>query len=215
MQIKPRITTATGTLTEEQKNILQDAYSEELLAHDVYTYMVSKYPSLSEVNNIINSEAQHQSSVGNLLDAYGITRPTEYRIYTDANTTLRKMIDSSLTGAIEAGIMIEAGDIAHLLAEYKQIENENVRQVFENIGGGSFNHLRAFLREAQTAGYTPTTNTSKYLTADELNTRGPLNTKMTELLHANNLPTYSQSGMMMHQSENDMGRHGGGQGMGG
>lgn len=107
-RIHTPVITVTGTLSEEQKTLLQDAYSEELLAHDVYAYMVSKYPSLAEVNNIINSEAQHQSSIGLLLDAYGITRPTDYRIYTDANTALKNMIDSSLTGAIEAGIMIEA-----------------------------------------------------------------------------------------------------------
>jgi hypothetical protein len=198
--------TQTGTLTDEQKVILQDAYSEELLAHDVYAYMVTKYPALTEVNNIINSEAQHQSSVGNLLDAYGLTRPTDYRIYTDTNDTLRKMVDSSLTGAIEAGIMIETGDIEHLLTEYRKIENLDIRQVFENIGGGSFNHLRAFLRMAQSSGYTPKTDTNKYLTAADLNTRGPLHSKMTELLQANGLPTYS-SGMMMGHGGNG-GRHG-------
>lgn len=204
--------TATGTLTDEQKSTLQDAYSEEMLARDIYTYMVSKYPNLAEVNNIINSEKQHNDVVGSLLDAYGIARPTDYRIYTDTNTTLRKMIDSSLTGAIEVGIMVETGDIDHLVEEYKQIDNASVRQVFENIGGGSFNHLRAFLREAQAAGYTPTTNTSKYLTATELNTRGPLNYKMTDLLKANGLPTYSTN---MMSGSGIYGGQGGGRGMGG
>lgn len=205
--------TATGTLTDAQKSTLQDAYSEEMLARDVYAYMVAKYPSLSEVNNIIQSEKQHNDAVGLLLDAYNISRPTDYRIYTETNTTLRNMVDSSLTGAIEAGIMIESGDIEHLLTEYKSIGNVNVRQVFENIGGGSFNHLRTFLREAQTVGYTPKTDTSKYLSSDELSTRGPLNNKMTELLKANNLPTYSSGTMNMggmHNGENTNGR-----GMGG
>lgn len=125
---------STGTLTEEQKTILQDAYSEELLAHDIYTYMVSKYPNLAEVTNIIASESQHQESVGKLLDTYQITRPMDYRVYTETNTTLRNMIDSSLTGAIEAGIMVESGDINHLVEEYKKIENIDIRRVFENIG---------------------------------------------------------------------------------
>ena len=160
---------STGSLTEEQKVILQDAYSEELLARDIYTYMVSKYPNLTEVTNIIASEEQHRESVGNLLDNYGLSRPTDYRIYTEIHTTLKNMIDSSLTGAIEVGIMVETGDINHLVEEYKKIENTDIRRVFENIGGGSFNHLRAFLREAQSVGYTPQTDTSKFLSSEEMN----------------------------------------------
>lgn len=189
------IITQTGTITEESKTILQNAYSEELLARDIYTYMVSKYSSLANVVNTVNSEKRHNDSIGALLDAYGISRPTDYRIYSDTYTTLKNMIDSSLTGAIEVGIMVETGDIDHLLAEYKKVDNPDIRRVFENIGGGSFNHLRAFLREAQAAGYTPKTDTSKYLTANDLNTRGPLNDKMTELLKVNNLPTYSTGAM--------------------
>ena len=67
------------------------------------------------------------------------------------------MITTSRNEAIEAGIMIETGDIEHLLEEYKKIEDSEVRRVFENIGGGSFNHLHAFLRLANTYQYTPRT----------------------------------------------------------
>ncbi len=73
------------------------------------------------------------------------------------------MINTSRNEAIEAGIMIETGDIEHLLEEYKKIEDSEVRRVFENIGGGSFNHLRAFLRLANTYQYTPRTAYSAFL----------------------------------------------------
>lgn len=90
--------------------------------------------------------------------------------------------------------MVEVGDIDHLLAEYKKIEGMDVRQVFENIGGGSFNHLRAFLRLAEENNYIVTTDFGRYMTADEVNTPGPLKFKMTDLLKANNLPTYGTGG---------------------
>lgn len=44
------------------------------------------------------------------------------------------MIDTSLTGAIEVGVMVETGDIDHLLEEYKKVSDTDIRRVFENIG---------------------------------------------------------------------------------
>jgi len=131
------------------QEILIHAYQEELLAHDIYTYMVQRYPTLTEVNNIIKSENEHREQVAILLESRGIARPSDYGIYADTYKTLKNMVDMSLTGAIEAGIMVEIGDIDHLLEEYQKITDVDIRRVFENIGGGSFNHLRAFLRMAQ------------------------------------------------------------------
>lgn len=82
--------------------ILRDAYSEERLAEDVYTLMVAKYPQFTEVMNIINSEEKHSEQVGRLLDARGIARPTDYGSYSGTYETLKNMIDTSLTEAIEA-----------------------------------------------------------------------------------------------------------------
>lgn len=90
--------------------------------------------------------------------------------------------------------MVEVGDIDHLLEEYRKIEDTDVRQVFENIGGGSFNHLRAFLRLAQEYNYTVMTDFTRYMNTDEINTPGSLKYKMTDLLEANNLPTFGTKG---------------------
>ena len=189
----PSTLISSGSVSIETRETLRMAYSEELLAHDVYTKMVEKYPNLTEVKNIINSEANHKDQVGKLLDGRNIPRPIDYGVYSETYNVLIKMLDSSLTGAIEAGVMIEVGDIDHLLAEYKKIEDQDIRRVFENIGGGSFNHLRAFLKLAGQNKYTVTTDFSKYMNSDEINSTGPLQSKMTELLKANNLPTYSNN----------------------
>lgn len=179
------------------RTVLTEAYSEELLAEDVYTKMVEKYPQFTEVMNIINSEEKHSEKVGKLLDSRNIPRPTDYGVYNETYDVLIKMVDSSLTGAIEAGVMIEVGDIDHLLAEYKKIENQDIRRVFENIGGGSFNHLRAFLRLAKENNYTVTTDYARHMNSDEINSTGSLQSKMTNLLKANNLPTYGGGSMGM------------------
>jgi hypothetical protein len=130
--------------------------------------MIERYPELTEVRNIIASEQSHFEQVNTLLKVRGVTPPDSgYGIYTETYTTLKNMIDSSLTGAIEVGVMVETGDIDHLLAEYEKVTDSDVRQVFENIGGASYNHLRGFLTLARTYDYTVTTDWSKYLTEEE------------------------------------------------
>lgn len=173
----------------ETTETLKNAYSEELLARDIYKKIITKYPNLSEINNIIRSEDEHREQVGKLLDTRGVARPTGYGIYTETEKQLTQLLESNLTGAIEVGVMIETGDIDHLLTEYKTTPDTDIRQVFENIGGGSYNHLRAFLRMAESAGYTPKTQTTNYLSPSEISQSGSLKHKMTELLKANNLPT--------------------------
>lgn len=95
--ITPLVTDPTLVAT-----ILRDAYPEERLAEDIYTLMVAKYPQFTEVINIIDSEEKHSVKVGRLLDARGIARPTDYGSYSGTYEVLKNMIDTSLTGAIEA-----------------------------------------------------------------------------------------------------------------
>ena len=190
-QTEQKTTSPDVSVTEQ---ILKDAYREELLAETLYTEIVQQYPTLSSIESIVNSEEKHSSQVGKLLDARGIVRPTDFGVYDAAYTTLSQLIRTSLTGAIEAGVMVEVGDINHLLEEYKKVTDTDVRQVFENIGGGSFNHLRVFLRLAEQNTYTVTTDYSRYMRAEELMSAGSLKYKMTELLKANNLPTFGTNG---------------------
>ena len=181
-------TTPSNELPGTYSTILTAAYQEELLANTLYKEMLAKYPAEKEIANIIESEQNHMKSVGRLLEKYNLPIPTDFGTYSGAYTSLKNMIERSITGAIEAGIIIETGDINHLVDEYKKIELTDVRLVFENIGGGSFNHLRAFIRMAEAYNYTPSLDTKTFLTKEEMQSVGPLNQKMTELLLKNNLP---------------------------
>lgn len=187
------VVSSSGVISMETQEILLSAYSEEMLAEDIYAKIVAKYPTLSRVSNIEDSEEKHSVQVGKLLDVRNIPRPTGYGVYSETYNVLSKMVDSGLTGAIEAGVMIEVGDIDHLLAEYKKVSDIDIRRVFENIGGGSFNHLRTFLRLANENNYIVITDYSRYMTSAEVNSSGSLKSKMTDLLIVNNLPTTGTS----------------------
>lgn len=186
----------TSMLDSWTLTLLRDAYREELLARDIYTEIMKQYPSFWEIASIIRSETQHMAKIGEILDKYGVNRPTEYGIYENTYRTLMGLIEQGYTGAIEVGIRIETGDIDHLLAAYKQITDPYIRRVFENIGGWSFNHLRAFLREARAIQYRSSLNTTDYLTPEEVDFMGPLHYKMTALLIANGLPVSENGGGM-------------------
>lgn len=149
------------------------------------------YPQLTEVKNIINSEDSHREQIGTLLDSRNISRPTDYGIYSQTYIDLKKIIDTDIIGAIEVWIMIEIGDIEHLLNEYKIVDDIKIREVFENIGWWSYNHLRTFMRLANNYNYLPKIKTENYLSINEVNQSGSLKYKMTKLLEFNNLPTYN------------------------
>lgn len=175
----------TSETSESTRETLLVAYQEELLAHDLYVKMLERYPELSEVSNIVRSESEHQSSVGKLLDIRGIARPVDYGVFQPTYDALLTKLSISRNEAIEVGVMIETGDIDHLLEEYKKITDSDVRKVFERIGGASFNHLRAFVSLAKIYTYTPKTDWTKYLSETEVSQSGPLQYKMSELLEKN------------------------------
>ena len=179
-----------ASISQETKDILIKAYQEELLAHDIYQQILKKYPQLSWISNIIESEDQHRKQIGNLLNTYQINEPQDYGSYSGIYSELTEKLNASMTWALEVGVMIEVWDIEHLLQEYKSINDTSIQMVFENIGGWSFNHLRAFIRMAWDHNYEITTPYHAYITQDDLQSRGSLQFKMSELLKQNNLPSH-------------------------
>jgi hypothetical protein len=168
-------------LSEAEKSLLPSAYQEEKMAHDTYLKAAAAFPS-AELDNIIASEAQHMESVKTLLDRYGIPIPEGYGKYETLFSTLSAKAVKSQADAINVGIAIEITDINDIVSEIKTADNEDIRTVLSRIGGASFNHLRSFVRMAQSAGVTPETPYSDYLSESDLSSRGSLSYKMTELL---------------------------------
>lgn len=126
---------------------------EEKLAYDVYTVLGEKW-DLRTMQNIVNSEATHQSRVENLLVAYDVTDPRSSEIGVFTNPDLQKLYDdliaqgsASAAEAIQVGILIEETDIADIDDMLTAGLPTDIVTVLEALKSGSINHLAAFERQ--------------------------------------------------------------------
>jgi len=125
---------------------------EEKLAHDVYLTLYQAW-DLSIFRNIASSEQKHTDAVRSLLERYGIDDPAaeqEIGLFTNSElqTLYNELVDAgsqSITGALRVGATIEEIDILDLEKYLAQTQQEDIRQVYENLMAGSHNHLRAFV----------------------------------------------------------------------
>ncbi len=155
--------TFTGTLSEAEIDGLMEMREEEKLAHDVYVklFEVHEHPVF---NNISKSETAHTSAVLYLINGYDLEDPAlsvegEFSnpLFNDLYEQLTEQGSASLIDGLKVGAFIEEydiNDLQHLLAE---VENEDVKRVYENLLRGSTFHLRAFtaVLKAQGVVYEP------------------------------------------------------------
>lgn len=142
-------------LSEAEKASLAYMREEEKLAHDVYTRLDSLWGSQVRVfGNIANSEATHTEAVRQLLIRYGLPDPaanlTEGMF---ANATLQQLYHDlvaqgtpSQVAALRVGAQIEELDIVDIQTALNDIDNQDIRLVYENLMKGSRNHLRSFVK---------------------------------------------------------------------
>lgn len=106
--------------------------------------------------------------------------------------------------ALEVGLKIEMLDIKDISDTIKTTNNEDVKLVFTNIGGASYNHLRGFARQIDMNGFTTAIDFSTYLSAADVASKGSLKYKLTDRLEKEGVvvsnPVISGSGNC--QSEN-------------
>jgi len=138
-------------LSDREKEYLLLMREEELMAKEVYEYLYGLY-QLPVFNNISRAENTHTLTVKVLLDKYGVSdpakghRPGEFsdpemqKLY----KTLTAQGSQSLQDALVAGITIEDMDIYDLQRCLEDVDNTDIRLVFENLMKGSRNHMRAF-----------------------------------------------------------------------
>jgi hypothetical protein len=75
--------------------------------------------------------------------------------------------------------MLDIKDIADTI---KTTDNADLKLVFSNIGGASYNHLRSFARQIGAKGFTTSIDYSAYLTAAEVASKGSLKGKLADRL---------------------------------
>lgn len=153
-----------GELTQAESDALMFMYEEEQMARDVYTYLAGLYTQ-PMFSNIARAEQTHMDSVKGLLDRYDLALPVLAPAGKFNNPDLQKLYDEltvsgsrSLADALMVGAAIEEIDILDLKERVAQTDQEDIRQVFESLLYGSYNHLNAFssVYAQQTgAAYTP------------------------------------------------------------
>lgn len=167
------------SLTAKERELLTFSHQEERVARDAYMLFYQKYRA-DIFLNIANSEQRHMDAVANLLNRYSLPLTEGYGKLTDEFLKMLKKGDKSFKDALEIGIEIEILDIEDLRKMYNQTDKPDIKNVFANIGGASFMHLRAFVNSLYSNGYSTDLAWQRFLSPDELQTRGNIKYKFFE-----------------------------------
>jgi hypothetical protein len=137
---------------------------EEKLAKDVYVTLYNKW-GVNIFTNISASELTHMNTVLLLLNKYGLTDPVGSNpVGVFRDTSLQKLYNqlvakgnTSILEAYKVGATIEDLDLFDLKNQLINIDNQDIRLVYEMLMKGSRNHLRSFYKNILKVGgsYTP------------------------------------------------------------
>jgi hypothetical protein len=151
------------TFSDTELNMLLHMKEEEKLARDVYAALYEKW-GIPIFSNISRAENTHMSAVIYLLEKYGEEQTAVEEAGKFTNPDFQSLYDQlvtlgsgSIVEAFKTGALIEDLDIKDLMEFLRDVTNENIIMVFENLTKGSRNHLRAFNRQLERSGisYTP------------------------------------------------------------
>lgn len=163
----------TAELTEAEETNLAFMREEEKLARDVYIKLYDVWGS-KIFNNISRSEQKHMDNVKVILDAYNLAdpAPVDQGFFTDPElqemyNTLIEQGDNSLIDALKVGALIEEVDIRDLNNALDETDNAAIIQMYTSLLNGSYNHIRAFVKQLNAKGET---YEAQILTAEELET---------------------------------------------
>lgn len=147
---------------------------EEKLARDVYITLYNKW-GVNIFTNISASEQTHMDALLMLLNKYSLTDPVGANaVGVFSNATLQNLYaqlvtqgNISILDAYKVGATIEDLDIFDLKTALIDIDNQDIRLVYDMLTKGSRNHLRSFYKNILNTGgtYTP-----QYITQSEFDT---------------------------------------------
>jgi len=157
--VSPSVATIDRDLTEAEADGILYMREEEKLARDVYLGLGDLW-DLRVFDNIAAAEQRHMDEVFGLVDVYGLEDPeTSAMVGVFDNDDLQTLYDGlmamgseSVEAALEVGATIEEVDIADLDEYLAETTAPDITMVYENLLRGSRNHLRAFVRQLESAG---------------------------------------------------------------
>ncbi len=151
------------TLSAAEQATLAYMREEEKLAHDVYAQFDTLYAgSVKIFGNIAISETTHTEAVRQLLLRYNLSDPSATLapgLFQNATlqalyTQLVATGSPSLTAALKVGATIEELDMIDIKAALLNVDNQDIRVVYESLLKGSRNHLRSFVKTLLNQGVT-------------------------------------------------------------
>ena len=183
-------------------DLLQKQYEEEMMANELYMSFYDMY-GVETFKNIAESEAQHMEAVKALLDRYDINIPTNYDHIQDLYNDLKAKWALSLHDALEVWVMIEIVDIDDIVTAIKSTDNDDIKTVFVNIGGGSYNHMRGFVKALWNNDFTTDIDYSEYY--DEDNSTWNIKVRLAEKLEADGveLPEWATSSAIQEKCDKE------------
>ncbi len=164
-------------------DLLKKQYEEEMMANELYASFYEKY-KIETFKKISESEAKHMQAVKALLDRYDIPTPTNYVHIQDLYNSLKETWSKSEFQALEVWVKIEFVDIDDIVTAIKSTDNDDIKVVFTNIWGASYNHLRGFLKAIENNWYETKLDWKKYISEDDLDVRWPIKYKLAEKLES-------------------------------
>jgi hypothetical protein len=152
-------------ISPSEQNSLSYMREEEKLARDVYITLFNKY-GIKAFNNISKSEQTHTDAIKYIIQKYSLDDPIKNDVIgifinQDLQNLYNKLIAQGYQSDIEAlkvGALIEEVDIIDLVKGInEEVDNQDIKLVYNNLKMGSENHLRAFVKNLSTRGivYTP------------------------------------------------------------
>lgn len=154
------------TLSPAETDSLIFMREEEKLAGDVYTRMNAVWGGqVKTFANIAISEDNHTESVRQLLLRYRLSDPTlglGEGVF--QNPDLQALHDqlvsdgsTSLIAALQVGVRIEELDMLDITTHLSNVDNQDIRLVYDDLLKGSRNHLRSYYKTLlkQGGSYTP------------------------------------------------------------
>lgn len=145
----------TQPISSFEKEALEKMGEEEFLARDVYLALYEKW-DLQIFSNISKSEQKHADKIIELTNAYGLSNFSNHEagVFEDSElqSLYNNLIEKGLTSegeALKVGATIEDLDIYDLELFLENIQNKDIRKVFENLNRGSRNHMRAFISQLE------------------------------------------------------------------
>jgi hypothetical protein len=136
---------------------------EEKLAYNVYSQLNNTWGAQTRVfGSISQSEASHTEAVRLLLVRYSLADPAanltegvfENQTLQQLYANLIQQGNLSYLDALKVGCAIEEIDILDLQNALVNVDNQDIRIVYDNLTKGSRNHLRSFVNALTVIGVT-------------------------------------------------------------